>query len=393
MSTSCNAKFSEIDFGEWLEPEAKTIRQTLKEEEGYTFGRPFVFVSEGRVFRRDGDREQRGLDITESDIDSILAVWQSGDITCALDWEHDEARSIGHVAAMWKVEHKGKAAIAAIPAYNVTGTRLVAPASHLWSSPHIRWAGEGEEDVFGTADTGEPIGRCCVGHIAICVDPAQSHRVLTAVRLSDGEPLHERALNSESTTHALYAEDQEMEEMQAQIDELKANLAQVLAFLEEMKAKGEDEPEPEPEAEPEGDAEDEMSEGEKAMKAELAEVRKQLAEQKEAARLKDREARISALFSDKKATQADRGKAERLYDRDPGLFAEIYEDRPAGFALIKPKGDGRKVDVDLTDDSGSLDAKRDKLIRARMSADKVGYHVATRSLINERHALFTNAGE
>lgn len=368
-----SCKYRSIDFGDSLLEEAEKQKKGISLPEDHVFGRPFVFISAGAIYYRDAPGEQRGLDITESDLDSVIAIFDSAESTCAIDWNHDEDAPIGHVVAMWKVRHRGKAALACLPAYDSKGKSLVGAASHLWSSPHIEWAGKDLDAAFGAADTGEPFGRMRIAHLAITTNPAQAHRALTAVRLSEGRTLSHL---SEDENPSRYMEIDEMDELQKMLDELSAVVAaqgEQIAELRSMVEKamgGESKAEEAEEAMDKDKGEDaEMSATEAALKAELSEMRKQLAQQREAVRLSERKGRIEALLSSKRLVKGEVEKAQRLFDKAPDLFAEIYEARPAGSALPSPKGHGQSVTVDLSDDANS---RHKRALEIKASAEKAG---------------------
>lgn len=126
------------------------------------------------------------------------------------------------------------------------------------------------------------------------------------------------------------------EEIQTLIAERDA----LLAALEEMKAELEKLKKP---AEEEAPAEDMAAqEALSAALSELRVLRTQMGQMQETARLSERKTRVEACLSSGKLMASERVTAERLFDRDPTLFAEVYESRLASSAVpMAPIGHGQ----------------------------------------------------
>lgn len=360
MKDGVKALYRIIDWGDDLQARAQEELAALPDTalpEGWVTGKAFVFVMEGRVYCRYYGH-QRGLDVTPEDIDSALKAFQCGDTTCAIDYEHDEDRPIGTVLAMWKVERGGKVGIAALPAYSPEGVEIIRNAAYLWSSPHIQWATVQSQKIYPdgsegpiehrrkdyvTADTGEPIGPMMIPHLALCKDPAQSHRVLTPVRLSQARMASDTApISTPEVTANSELEDEGMEELQAAIAELQAALAaqgEAIAALgariDAMEPKAEEAP---------AEAEEEMQDKE-PMAAELSALQAEVEKLKAEKVAVENASAVRELLASGRITPAEQAAAERVVAAGGReLLASVYGARAEGQAIPQLKGHSKAVD-------------------------------------------------
>lgn len=367
-----SACFRELRLGADLEQEAARRLAGVQVPEGFEVGKAFRCAADGEVFCR-WSGKKRGASITRADLEDSVAIWETGE-EIGIDKDHDVERPDGVVLAMWVVNDGDRYSLAVLPAY---GPRLAAyvraSSGALWSSPELVWG-----DVYDPR-TGARVGGMRVHSLAICASPAQAHRVLDRVRLSDSRGHGTRPLAEGVPPDAPAPTEENTVD-----EETKALLATIVARLDKIEgAKGKDEGKEEASAEM-GDAAraalsarggaDEVTAKVAALEAEKDRLTRELA--------------IRETLSDGRMTPAERQVADEVWAKggEP-LFRTVFGSRPKNSAVPTVKGHGKPVD----EATGDIDQQRDKQVQARMAASKVGYHTAVRELLNERHPLFVDA--
>ncbi len=343
--------------------------------EGHTVGKPFVFAATGEIFDRYSG-ELIGQPITESDLTDALAFWATGE-DVLLDFEHKERQPVGRLVGMYSTTGPtGLPSLVAVPAYSDTGTRYVAACDgNLYSSPHLQWLADG---IYDAAD-GSLIGRFRVKALALTVDPAQAHRILTEVRLSENgtgsDPIEPTEENRKSLASGQEGpmNPEEIQALMAERDELAARVAELEEALQAMRDAQAEEAEMSAEdaQEDKEGAQDseELSAEAVALATENASLRERVAALEASAKKAARDAVIEAALSAGKLTPAERETAEAVYDK--GLFDAVYGSRKTGSMLPQLSGHGGVVE-----DAGQ-GSKAHKAVTAFLSSDAGKGHTYT----------------
>ncbi|MCB9553524.1 MAG: WYL domain-containing protein [Myxococcales bacterium] len=374
------ARFRTLRFGEDLEAEADRRCAGLSIPDGWVLGKPFRTLATGKIFCR-WTGKQRGQDITAEDLAAAVAVFESGE-GIGVDKDHDVAKPDGTVVAMWVVDDGDRQSLAVVPIYGPRMAAYVADSSgSLYSSPEVIWT------TVHDPRTGEPVGGMRVHTLAITADPAQAHRVLDRVRLTDDTARHRPPEDKESlATPATPSQTQETDvdpETKEYLDKIAAAQQALLEGQQALtqrvekieKAGGGGAP-PKPDNEQMGGgAADEKF---RSLEAEVARLN--------AARDVDAREKLFGEFSDR-VTPAMRPGFDKTWAKGGAeLCREVYSAMPKATPTIK--GHGQPVATT----GASLDEQRDAAIRERMAADKTPYHTAALALRRENHALFVPGG-
>lgn len=337
-------------------------------DEGWSLGQPFRIARVGLVYDRSTGETRFPRPLTQDDLIDAVAVAKVH--RPALDVDHAEWEPQGAVIAMALVDDGD--ALAILPAYNPALAAYVERCSGaLWSSPVMIF------QDYHHPGTGERLGGFWVRSVAITSDPATLHANLDPVSLAatrdPGVIGAAVRLTDETVDPPIPTQKATTQERLMDPEELKAMLDAILARLDGLEkaistlqdGKAEDS-----EAEAEAPAEEEMKS--EALSAENAALRDRVRKLEEGQRLSARDSRIGACLTAGKLTPAERKVAEKLYDKSPELFGEVYEARLSGSMIPTLKGHGHVPEASLA----SLDDRRSDRAKQIQSTEKVSYVAA-----------------
>lgn len=318
----------------------------------HTIGKPFVFCAEGEIFDRYSGKPL-GRPITLKDMEDAVAIFQSG-TKILLDIDHKGEypyTPVGHVVDLWIENSDGINKLACTPAYNAKGAAYVSECGgDLFSSPHLEW-----HPIFDE-QTGQKKGDFRVKFIALTIDPAQSHRLLTNVQLNatqlEGPVALEGEDQMEMTPEQIQALLEERDALKSQLEVMKAEMDTLRVALEEAKVETQEDGSEE--------AADEMQKKDdliasldarlKALEEDKQKAMEEAQKAKEESYNMKKRATIEALFTAGKLTESEREGANAAYDLQfkagqGKIFDQIFSSRKPGLAVPAPVGHSLAVDV------------------------------------------------
>ena len=400
------------DLTDVIEVEYSAVQYTTKVEEprkvsGRILGKPFRVGATGVVYNTFTGKPYKSSSgdslppITRKDMEDAIAIFKSGRII-HLNEEHDRNLPVGRVEDLWLTEEDGQTILNCLPSYTETGVQYVEPKKgELFCSPGYKW-----RPYYDPRAENKLLGNFLLDHVALTMNPAQHHSLLSEVSLSEPEALDLQVQGEntmeELTPDQLKAMMDENASLKVKVDELSASLEKVLEENAMLKAKMD-----ESVAEDVQDAEAEMQLSEKLAEMEhnLSEVSKELASSREKelklseevasyrekAYIADKTRVIEALYSAGKATEAERKGIEMAYDTQfksggPEIFTTIYGNRIPNTAVPAPEGHGQS---DMTLELSADPAERE----IQLEMQKTGKNIlaATLAVAARNDSLFRKA--
>ena len=224
-----------------------------------------------------------------------------------------------------------------VPAYSDRGQKLVNESSPLWSSPEFL-----QGDVYDRRD-GSKVGAGQILAISLTPRPQQTVDKLTKVTLSEDVMENENMAAEASDVSEVEAIRAEKEALEAEVERLRAELesmkASAMAEGEDAEddEKDEDKVEAAEEVIEEDDEKDEVKLRERLLLSEqqgqIKRLSDELASMRREQKKERRQAKIRQLCELGKISPAEVESAERLYNLDRKLFADMFETRPANSAV------------------------------------------------------------
>jgi len=323
--------------------------------DGLTTGQPFKTLALGQVSSRTTG-EPLGAPIDRELINELVRVYalRADSDPVIIDWNHatspyrdtisspDTGTALGIITDL-EARDDG---LWATPAYNERGLEIIENSGGvLWSSPEYL------QGPIYARDGGEKVGSAQMLAITLTPRPAQAHSTIDAIQLKENLLMDREeieGLSPEDKTERIVALEAMIEELKAQITEMKSDEdSQLVNDLDES----------EPEKKDEASEVTALTEQFKSQQAQLLTENQRLSEElkKTQAQITEnlRDQAVASLLTEGKITPAQQGAAEQAYS--------IKADYPQIWASFS---DAQSIDLSEKGHSIKADHSADSIMKA-----------------------------
>jgi len=333
----------------------ENLLEEPKENDGLTAGRPFKTLALGQVSSRTSG-EPLGAPIDQELINELVRVYalRADSDPVIIDWNHatspyrdtisspDTGTALGIITDL-EARDDG---LWATPAYNERGLEIIENSGGvLWSSPEYL------QGPIYARDGGEKVGSAQMLAITLTPRPAQAHSTIDAIQLKENLLMDREeieGLSPEDKTERIVALEAMIEELKAQITEMKSDEdSQLVNDLDES----------EPEKKDEASEVTALTEQFKSQQAQLLTENQRLSEElkKTQAQITEnlRDQAVASLLTEGKITPAQQSAAEQAYS--------IKSDYPQIWASFS---DAQSIDLSEKGHSVKADQSADSIMKA-----------------------------